>query len=141
MTTRYRTTAINDDGGEGTSRIVGGLEVPVANPLSPHFDPTASNPEQLLALAWATCLNATAQAIARRAYRTAVRVDVEMRDALERGGFEFAVTAFVSAEGQGEAAVAALAEQAHARCPISRLLHGANDVAVRTEPWQDAEAA
>ncbi|MFS0867579.1 OsmC family protein [Microbacterium sp. 179-B 1A2 NHS] len=141
MSTRYRTAAINDDGGAGISRVPGGLEVRVANPLDPDFDTTASNPEQLLALAWATCLNATAQAVARRRHRTAVRVEVEMQDAPDRGGYEFVVTAFVSAEGQDAASVTALAEQAHARCPVSRLLQGSSTVAVRTEPWRDADAA
>lgn len=141
MSTRYRTEARNDDGGEGVSSIRGGLEVAVSNPLSPDFDASASNPEQLLALAWATCLNATAQAVARRRYRTAVRVEVELQDSPERGGYEFAVAAFVSAEGQDAASVSALAEQAHARCPVSRLLAGSATVAVRTEEWASADAA
>lgn len=137
MTTRYRTQAINDDGGEGVTRVPGGLEVAVSSPLAPDVDPAASNPEQLLALAWATCLNATAQAVVAKRHRTAVRVEVELRDS-ERGGYEFAVTAFVSAEGQDAASVAALAERAHARCPVSRLLAGADTVEVRTEEWAGA---
>lgn len=140
MTIRYRTQAINDDGGEGVTRVPGGLEIPVSSPLSPGFDASASNPEQLLALAWATCLNATAQAIVAKRHRTAVRVEVALQDS-DRGGYEFAVTAFVSAEGQDAASVAALAERAHARCPVSRLLAGAATVDVRTEEWAGADAA
>lgn len=141
MSTRYRTQAINDDGGTGISRVPEGLEVAVSNPLSADADLTRSNPEQLLALAWATCLNATAQAIVKGAHRTAVRVEVELQDSLSRDGYEFAVTAFVSAEGRDADAVVALAEAAHQRCPVSRLLAGSETVWVRTEPWAGADVA
>lgn len=135
MSVRYRTSAFNDDGGSGVSRVSGGLAVAVANPLDPEHNPAASNPEQLLALSWATCLNATAQAVVRRERRTAVRVEVAMRDAEERAGYEFVVTAFISGEGLDEAATARLAADAHDRCPVSRLLHDAATVAVRPEAW------
>ncbi|MDD7929707.1 OsmC family protein [Microbacterium thalli] len=135
MTVRYRTSAFNDDGGTGVSRVPWGLSVAVSNPLQPDRDAGASNPEQLLALAWSTCLNATAQAIVRGAHRTAVRVDVEMRDAEARGGFEFVATAFVSGEGLSETEAAELATAAHDRCPVSRLLHDAPTVSVRAEAW------
>ncbi|QLD10429.1 OsmC family protein [Microbacterium oleivorans] len=135
MSVRYRTSAFNDDGGVGVTRVPGGLAVAVSNPLDPHHDPAASNPEQLLALSWATCLNATAQAVVQRARRTAVRVEVAMRDAEERTGYEFVVTAFVSAEGLDETATARLAADVHDRCPVSRLLQGAATVSVETEAW------
>ncbi|SDQ09405.1 OsmC family protein [Microbacterium sp. cf332] len=138
MAVRYRTTASNDDGGTGVSRVAGGLEVAVSNPLQPGHDETASNPEQLLALAWSTCLSATAQAIVRGERRTRVRVDVAMRDAEGRGGYEFVATAFVSAEGVDEQAAAELAAAAHDRCPVSRLLHASPLVTVRAESWSDA---
>lgn len=132
---RYRTAAINDDGGTGVSRVVGGLEVAVANPLSPGADLGRSNPEQLLALAWATCLDATLQAIVRGAHRTAVRVEVELHDSPQRGGYEFHVTAVVSAEGRSLDETETLAASAHQRCPVSRLLQGASTVRVRAEEW------
>lgn len=138
MATRYRTQAINDDGGSGFSRVPGGLSVTVSNPLRTDGDPAATNPEQLLALAWSTCLNATAQAIVAGARRTVVRVEVEMRDDLERGGYEFVATAVLSAEGLDGAGSDALAAAAHQRCPVSRLLHGATTVEVRSEPWDGA---
>lgn len=137
MSTRYRTSAVNRDGGTGVSRVVGGLEVAVSNPLSADADLSRSNPEQLLALAWATCLDATLQAIVRGAHRTSVRVDVELRDSPERGGFEFDVTASVSAEGRSLEETVGLAEAAHARCPISRLLEHASTARVRAEVWSD----
>lgn len=135
MTIRYRTAARNDDGGTGVSRVDGGLEVAVSNPLDPNADLARSNPEQLLALSWATCLNATAQAIVRGAHRTSVRVEVSMQDSEAGGGFEFVATAFVSGEGLDAAAAAALAASAHQRCPVSRLLEKADTVSVQSEPF------
>lgn len=135
MSTRYRTSAINRDGGSGSSAVVGGLTLAVANPLAPDADPAATNPEQLLALAWSTCLNATAQAVVAGARRTVVRVEVELRDAEGRVGYEFHATAFVSGEGLGDEATASLAAAAHARCPVSRLLHDAATVSVVGERY------
>ncbi|KAA9086816.1 OsmC family protein [Microbacterium radiodurans] len=137
MATRYRTTAINDDGGTGVSRVPGGLSVAVANPLQDGHDPAAANPEQLLALAWSTCLDATVQAIVRAERRSRVRVEVEMRDAVGRSGYEFVVTAFVSAQGLDEREAGELAASAHDRCPVSRLLQGSPTVQVRGEDWRE----
>lgn len=138
MAIRYRTSASNDDGGTGVSTVANGLSVAVSNPLAPGHDPAASNPEQLLALAWSTCLNATAQAIVRGERRTAVRVEVALRDAEGRSGYEFVAEAFVSGEGLGPEEAADLARSAHERCPVSRLLDGASTVAVRGEDWAGA---
>lgn len=137
MAIRYRTEASNDDGGTGVSRVPGGLSVDVSNPLQPNADLSRSNPEQLLALAWATCLDATLQSIVGGAHRTRVRVEVELHDAPERGGFEFHVVAFVSAQGRTTAETDGLVEAAHARCPISRLLQDAATVSIRSEAWTD----
>ena|SRR5690606_20746433 len=135
MSERYRTEAINRTGGEGVSTVTGGLEVAVSSPLSADFDESASNPEQLLALAWATCLNATAQAVVARRRRTAVRIEVALHDASDGGGFEFRVDAFLSAEGATEAETADVLARAHARCPVSKLLGGAATVRVHTEAY------
>ncbi len=136
MSTRYRTSASNADGGRGVSAVPGGLAVRVSSPLDPEREPGTSDPEQLLALAWSTCLDATAQAIVRGERRTRVRVDVELADAEGRDGFEFHVTATVSAEGLDDEATRRLAAAAHDRCPISRLLHGASTVQVTTELYR-----
>lgn len=134
MTLRYRTSAstVNDR----ETAVPGGLAVRVANPLTDADDAAATNPEQLLALAWASCLNATAGVLTDA--RTRVRVEVELHDAQSRVGYEFHVTAVVSAEGLAPGESEALAAAAHARCPVSRLLHGASTVRVRTEPFDSA---
>lgn len=138
MSLRYRTEAINGDGGTGIARVTGGMEVPVASPLAPNPDPDASNPEQLLALAWSTCLNATAQALVKRERRTAVRIEVELHDAPEGPGYEFHVDTYLSAEGLSLDETSDLLERAHARCPVSKLLHGATTVRVHAEEYAGA---
>lgn len=137
MSTRYRTEAINRDGGDGTSSVSGGLSVTVASPLNPDRDPSGTNPEQLLALAWATCLNATAQAVVARKQRTAVRIEVELHDAAPGPGLEFHVDAYLSVEGADAAQTERVLEAAHARCPVSKLLGGAATVAVHGEAYTE----
>lgn len=135
MTLRYRTEAINGDGGTGTARVTGGMKVPVASPLASDPDPDASNPEQLLALAWSTCLNATAQALVKRERRTAVRIEVELHDASDGPGYEFHVDTYLSAEGLTLDETKDLLARAHARCPVSKLLRGATTVQVHAEQF------
>ena len=135
MSARYQTQAVNRDGGDGVSEVPGGLSVAVSSPLGTAPDPDATNPEQLLALAWATCLNSTAQVIVQRARRTAVRVEVGLHAADPGPGYEFQVDAFVSVEGLGDAEARAVTDAAHARCPVSKLLRGAPTVRVHTEPY------
>ncbi|MFC5433449.1 OsmC family protein [Microbacterium suwonense] len=135
MSARYRTEAINTTGGDGTSRVIGGMEVPVSSPLGADFDAAASNPEQLLALAWVTCLNATAQAIVRRERRTAVRVEVELHASDPGPGYEFHVDAHLSAEGLSLAETSELVTAAHSRCPVSKLIGGAATVHVHAEEY------
>ena len=131
---RYRTQASNRDGGVGVSSVAGGMSIAVASPLNPDRDPEASNPEQLLALAWATCLNATARVFVTREQRTAVRVEVELHDASDGPGYEFHVDAYLSVEGADAAETEHVLAQAHARCPVSKLLKDAATVAVHAEP-------
>ncbi len=132
---RYRTEASNSDGGTGVSSVTGGMSVAVASPLNPDRDPSASNPEQLLALAWATCLNATARVFVAPEQRTAVRVEVELHDAADGFGYEFHVDAYLSVEGISLDETERVLAQAHARCPVSKLLGGSATVAVHTETF------
>lgn len=132
---RYRTQAINRDGGDGVAGVPDGLTVAVSSPLNADRDPAGTNPEQLLALAWATCLNATAQAIVRGRTRTAVRVEVELHDAEPGPGLEFHVDAYLSAEDSDAAETERVLAAAHARCPVSKLLGDAATVQVHAEPY------
>lgn len=137
MGERYRTEAINRDGGDGVARVPDGLSVTVSSPLNPHRDPDGTNPEQLLALAWATCLNATAQAVTAGRVRTAVRVEVSLNDASTGTGFEFHVDAFLSVQDADDDESQRVLEAAHARCPVSKLLAAAATAQVHTEKWRE----
>lgn len=135
MAIKYSTEAVHTADGNGVSRVVGGMEVSVSSPLSPTFDTAATNPEQLLALAWATCLNATAQAIVEASVRTHVRVVVELHDRLPAPGYAFQVDAYLSVAGADVAESERVLAQAHARCPVSQLLSSASTVHVHTEVY------
>lgn len=135
MSMRYSTEARNDDGGTGVSHVAGGLSVSVASPLNPDRDPAASNPEQLLALAWATCLGATARVFVPSGRRSSVRVEVALHDASGREGYEFHVDAYLSVEGVDLAETERILADAHARCPVSILLAGASTVHVHAEEY------
>src|SRR5690606_27453229 len=136
-----RTEAVNSDGGAGISRVTGGLEIAVASPLNPDRDPAASNPEQLLALAWATCLNATARVFVSGEQRTSVRVVAELHDAAEGVGYEFHVDAYLSVEGASLDEAERVLAKAHARCPVSKLLWDAATVGVHAEAFTAEVAA
>jgi len=139
MTTLYRTEGVNDHGGDGTSWITGGLEVQVASPLAGGAatadTPEQTNPEQLLALAWATCLNATVQAILERSRRSRVRVTVGLHEADPGPGYEFHVDAYVGIAGAEQSDAEETLQAAHARCPMSKLLRNAATVQVHVEPY------
>lgn len=139
MATYYRTEGVNDHGADGTSWIPGGLEVHVASPLAntpdSSEDPEQTNPEQLLALAWATCLNATVQVILKGSRRSRVRVTVELRDAAAGPGYAFHVDAYLGIDGAELSEAEETLEAAHARCPMSKLLREAATVGVHVEPY------
>ncbi|HCS62022.1 MAG TPA: hypothetical protein DIW46_11635 [Microbacterium sp.] len=135
MGMRYRTEAINRDGGNGVASVKDGLSVTVSSPLNPDRDPDGTNPEQLLALAWATCLNSTAQAVVSRKQHTAVRIEVELHDAELGPGYVFEVDTYLSVEGASAEEAQRVLDAAHARCPVSKLLSGATTVRVHTEEY------
>lgn len=141
MTVRYRTEGVNHHGDEGWAYVPGGIRVPLSSPLTEPQEGagTGTNPEQLLALAWSTCLNATAQVVLEGKQRSSVRVAVELRSAARRPGYEFHLDAYLAVEGAAEQEAAEVLAAAHSRCPVSRLLHGATTVATHTEPYPPPE--
>ena len=135
----YRTEAVNRTGADGVSAVRDGLSVAVVSPLGPDPDAAATNPEQLLALAWATCLNGTAQVIVNGARRTAVRVEAALHPAPAGVGYEFHVDAHLSVEGASAAEASEVLAAAHARCPVSKLLAGAATVRTHVEAYPPAD--
>lgn len=102
--------------------------------------PTASgfNPEQFLAMAWSTCLGETLRVVL-----TEQRLDLESSVSVEMGlhrdpagGFRFVPRALVHIDSLPPDRARELAEAAHARCPVSKLLRGrgAADAELRIRP-------
>jgi organic hydroperoxide reductase OsmC/OhrA len=158
----YTATAHNRTGPDGESRTDGGLRVAVRSPLAPRptaeavqtaaaTAPTgageatgtpasgasvATDPEELLALAWATCLSGSARIVAPGRDVT-VRVEVDHVEDPTGTGFAFEPTAHVSFSGTAPEEAEKLAQQAHERCPVSKLLTGRGRAAIVAEPWED----
>ncbi|MDN5900342.1 MAG: OsmC family protein [Brachybacterium sp.] len=90
--------------------------------------PSASgfNPEQFLAMAWSTCLGETLRVVlTEHGLDRESSVSVEMglhRD--PAGGFRFVPRALVHIDSLAPDRARELAEAAHARCPVSKLLRG-----------------
>lgn len=135
MTAIYKTTAINETIVPNQTRIVDGLALSMTPPLD---EAEGSNPEQLLAMSWATCLNATSQALlkARKLdHKSRVRVDVELHKEGNGSGFYFSASAYLAIEGLTLEESERLVRQAHERCPVSKLIHGNEHVAVFAEVY------
>lgn len=135
----YTATAVNRTGSDGASVTDTGWRVAVRSPLlspppeSPEPGDHPSNPEELLALAWATCLSGSARIVAPGRDVT-VRVEVTLHEDASGPGFAFTPTAFVSFAGTDAVTADRLAASAHARCPISKLLSGRGTATVVAEP-------
>lgn len=129
----YTAVARNSTGVTGESVADGGLTVSVAAPPT-RADAAApagtTNPEELLALSWATCLNAAARVVAGPGIEVSARVEISLHARGPGDGFEFSGRAELYFDGVEDARAAALADAAHARCPVSRMLAGTSRVEV-----------
>lgn len=110
-------------------RPAGSVALPTGGPIE---GAEGFNPEQFLAMAWSTCLGETLRVVLAEqglSAESAVSVEVGLhRD--PAGGFCFAPRALMSIEGVGPARAQELAEAAHARCPVSKLLRGQGEPVV-----------
>ena len=147
----YSTTVTNDGGTAGWVRVSDGPQVQTGPPSDPS---QGVNPEQFLGMAWSTCLNATVEAVLRDrgvlgADGAPVRSRVSVQVSLFRepgGEYAFVPEATVSVEesaGLSEGELQDVAQAAHARCPVSKLLTGHGDpVVVQAAAWDEgAEGA
>ena len=93
----YTTRVHNDQGLKGTAWVEGEKELRVAtsSPLKPQE--AGTNPEQLIALSWATCLNATIELALKRhgiknvASEVAIQVDYRLNQETSITYFGFKV--------------------------------------------------
>lgn len=125
----FTAVARNSSGVNGESTVEGGLRVAVASPTAEDRG-GATNPEELLALSWATCLNASARVVAGPGVQVTARAYVSLHRRQEGDGFEFSARAELRFEGKPADEAAALASAAHERCPVSRMLSGRSRVSV-----------
>ncbi|PTQ84539.1 organic hydroperoxide reductase OsmC/OhrA [Trichococcus patagoniensis] len=133
----YHTEVINDEGLNGTAYVKDGASLQTSDPLkdSPGF-----NPEQLFGLAWSTCLNATIEALLNArgaAARSKVEAHVDFSREDDRKGFYFDLKAYVSVEGMELADVEKLAQSAHNRCPVSKIIGDYNHVTLEVVPYTE----
>lgn len=131
----YTATAVNSTGPDGETLTARGWHVAVRSPLAGPEATSAdgTDPEELLALAWATCLSGSARIVAPGREVT-VRVDVALHEDPAGSGFAFVPTAFVSFSGTDAESADRLAAAAHARCPLSKLLSGRGAATVVAVP-------
>lgn len=127
----YHTLVENKDGIQGTTRVLAGgsLSIPVSNPV--HNTP-GSNPEQLIGMALATCLNATIEAEEKRRglkHQSEVRVGVDLK--FDDPGFQFILDAQVKISEVSLATAQEILAKAEQRCPVAKLLTGSSNVTVR----------
>lgn len=125
--TTWVENAVGIEGEVGT--LDGQLRLPVSSPLKPV---AGTNPEQLIGLALATCLNATIEAEEKRrglTHQSVVRVKVEMGS--DTPGYQFWLTALVKipeVDAPTGEEILAIAER---RCPVAKLLGPSTNVTVK----------
>jgi organic hydroperoxide reductase OsmC/OhrA len=130
----YRAVAVNTGGIAGQVCVADGETIQTGAPGHPE---QGTNPEQFLAMAWSTCLGATVISILARSRIEAdsrVRVEVELHQQSD-GQYFFVPIAYVAIAGLDEARAKRIATLAHHRCPISKLIGSAPQVAVQIEPY------
>ena len=132
----YTTTAKNDYGINGTASLSTGKLVKTSHPL---IDLPGFNPEELIALAWSTCLNATIKKQlsdqGNDRLKSHVEVRVDLMTEKDCSGYFFQVSATAAIQDQTAKQSHALIESAHACCPISKLFKGAKTVTLQAVDW------
>ena len=121
----YTTRVHNDQGIKGTAWVEGEneLRVVTSSPLKP--EEAGTNPEQLIALSWATCLNATIEiALKRHGFKdvsseVAIQVDYRLNQETSITYFEFKVDIYIDlAQNKADEIV----DEAESRCPVSQII-------------------
>lgn len=125
----FTAIAENHDGVNGKSWVEDGLRIEVRSPTGPK-QAEGTNPEELLALAWATCLNESARVVAGPSAKVKVRTRITLHKRHDGSLFEFRAHADLHFPGKSVDEAGRLAEAAHERCPVSRMLSGRSVVTV-----------
>lgn len=130
----YEVTVTNHDGINGVLTSSSGETFETSHPTSSH---KGTNPEELLAAAWATCLNATIQALlsarGHKDLRSRVRVSVSLHQ--ETIGYHFKIEAIASIESLSLEEANAIVHSADKRCPVSKIFSGYEHLKLRVESY------
>jgi organic hydroperoxide reductase OsmC/OhrA len=133
----YHTEIINAEGLNGIATVSNGTSLRTSDPLK---DLPGFNPEQLFGLSWSTCLNATIEALlkARGAKaRSKVEAHVDFCREEDGKGYYFDLKAFISVEGMTLADAEKLAQSAHKRCPVSKIIGDYNHITLEVVPYTE----
>ena len=128
----YKTKASNQDGIHGRLVFSDNEAILTKHPLE---DGPGYNPEQLIASAWATCLNATIQALLEARglqHESKVEIEVTLCREKEEPGYYFQVDAQAAIDQLSLEDAEVIINQAHLRCPVSKLLAGAKTFTFKT---------
>lgn len=126
----YQTVVENKEGIQGHAKVITGddLDVLTSNPV---HDTPGTNPEQLIGLALATCLNATIEAEEKRrglSHQSVVRVGIKM--GFDNPGFQFWLDAQVKIPQVSHDEAVTILEKCEKRCPVAKLLQNSDNVKV-----------
>ena len=133
----YKTKASNQDGIHGRLVFSDNEAILTKHPLE---DGPGYNPEQLVASAWATCLNATIQALLEaRGQQLKSKVEIEVTLCREKNepGYYFQVDAQAAIDQLSLEDAETIIAQAHLRCPVSKLLVGAKTLTLKTVAYNE----
>lgn len=121
----YTTRVHNDQGIKGTAWVEGENELRVATSSPLKSEEAGTNPEQLIALSWATCLNATIEIALKRhgikdvSSEVAIQVDYRLNQETSITYFGFKVDIYMDlAQNKADEIV----YEAERRCPISNII-------------------
>lgn len=124
----YTTTAVNEDGLTGVAYTKGNGDKDFSVQISsPRSTDVGTNPEQLFALAYATCLNASIEFVEKRKkleHKSKVEVKIELTFDHEGEGYLFHPSVRVVMPGRDESLAREILEEAERQCPIHKLLTG-----------------
>lgn len=131
----YEVTVTNDKGIEGVVTSSSGETFLTSHPTNAN---PGTNPEELVGAAWATCLNATIEALlSARGYGT-LTSSVSVNVSLHKGqtGFYFKLQAIASIETLSVEEATGIVESAHKRCPISKIIDTYEHVTITVVPYE-----
>ncbi len=131
----YHTEIINDEGLNGTAYVKDGIAVVTSDPFA---NTPGTNPEQLFGLSWATCLNATVAALLKgRDMEAKCKVEVHVDYHREESGrgYYFDLKAIIAIEGLELELAEKIAQSAHKRCPVSKIIGSYEHVSIAVVPY------